>query len=328
MGNCSRTCYEFIWGADVNTHLNSPVKPNYWRIGTGNHKIVVGIGAKDFEGSKKSLNFAFCLANQGDEVAACHVRTNTSTADMTSRLKELENAHAAEIKSKNIQFETTVAQGNPRHELLRKSLDADMLIVGAGHKGFGSMTRFACEHAKVNVVVVKKEIKEAGKILVAIGANDLYGSLSALKLAFDIANSGEHVTALHIPVSTNVSAGEWKMDERVRRKSSIKSFEAGRKANEVIRAVRERADSLIKSFGEEGKKVKFNFEYKEGEFDRTAVRTELMSAAKSARLVVMGSGRKGFGSVARYIVENLQCCPIVLAKFVRAQSQTCTDTDV
>eukprot|EP00397_Hematodinium_sp_SG-2012_P018029 GEMP01018453.1.p1 GENE.GEMP01018453.1~~GEMP01018453.1.p1 ORF type:complete len:274 (+),score=47.32 GEMP01018453.1:132-953(+) len=250
MGNCSaKNCFDFILNRQAQPSTIQTNKPHYWRIGAGNHKIVVGIGAKDFGGSTQCLNFALQLANEGDEVVALHVRTDVG--DILDRLAELEHVYDTEIKSKKIKYETIVTKGNARHELLSKSLDADMLMVGAGHKGFGSMTRFVCEYAKVNVVVVKKIIKLDGKILVGIGANDLYGSLSALKLAFDIANNGEEISALYIPVSTNTMGGEWKNREVLGRKS----LEIGRQANDVIRMVRERANTLKTSFAEEGKTV-------------------------------------------------------------------------
>lgn len=295
-------------------------KEQCWRIGE-HHRFVVGIGAKDFERAGKSLDFALGLANSQDEVCVLHVNTAKSQ-DISKELRELTKKHEKRSEKKGVQFETEVIEGNPRQELLKASLGADMLVVGAGHKGYGSVARFMCEHSRVNTTVVKKTIQETGDIHVGIGANDLYGSLSALKLAFDLANNNERVIAVYVPVTTDVNRGSWA------RKSTIEEMDEGKKANDVITSVRERAANLVETYKEKQKNIQFEFKMKEGHFDRMTVRQVLMEATKTSRIMVLGSGRKGFGSVSRYLVENSECCPIVLAKYVRAESLTRTDTDV
>jgi len=315
-------CFGFL-GGDKNTGteiLKPPPKQNPWRIGD-THKIVVGIGAKDYEGSEECLRFAISLSNSMDEVVAMHVASGDTTV-MQDRMNLLEKTYKKECETKGVLFETEVIQGNPKQQLLQASLGSDMLMVGGGHKGYGTVARFSCEYSRVNMTVVKRGYKESGPIIVGIGCNDFYGSLSALKLAFDLANDADTIIALYVPVSQDVCRGEW------RRKSMAKEVEEGAKVSGVIQQVRERADVLIETAKSKDKRIKFKLENKEGHFDRMNVRTELMEAGKNARMMILGSGRKGFGSVARYVVENSPNCPIVLAKYVRAESQTQTETDV
>lgn len=282
---------------------------------------MVGIGAKDYDGSEQSLRFAISMANNMDEIVAMHVAPGDTSA-MKERMNMLGNTYKSECQKKGVIFETEVIQGNPKQQLLQASLGSDMLMVGGGHKGYGTVARFCCEYSRVNMTVVKRNFKESGPIIVGIGCNDFYGSLSALKLAFDLANDADTIIALYVPVSQDVCRGSWK------RKSIVEEVEQGAKASSIIQQVRERADALIETAKSKDKRIKFKVENKEGHFDRMNVRTELLEAGKNARMMILGSGRKGFGSVARYVVENSPNCPIVLAKYVRAESQTHTETDV
>lgn len=84
-----------------------------------------------------------------------------------------------------------VATGHPAQELVRRSADAPLVVVGShGHGAFreallGSTSTSVAAHARCPVVVVRGEPRAAGPV--AVGVDDSTGSQVALRHAFDCA---------------------------------------------------------------------------------------------------------------------------------------------
>ncbi|MDA3645515.1 universal stress protein [Saccharopolyspora indica] len=196
-----------------------------------------------------------------------------------------------------------VTAGHPARELVRRSTDAQLLVVGShGHGAFrevllGSTSTSLAAHARCPVVVVRGEPRTTGPVVV--GVDDSPGSRAALRHAFDHAS---HRRAELIAVQALPDA----------------HFAANAYPTPDPREVRTRADLHLAE-----QLAGWCADYPDVAVHRDVANqhpvTALCRAAESAQLLVVGHrGRGGFtglllGSVAHGVLHHAPC-PVAVVR--------------
>jgi nucleotide-binding universal stress UspA family protein len=224
------------------------------------------------------------------------------TADMKAQARsDLEEAINAERRGSDSAVEVVIADGHPARELLRRSEDARLLVVGSrGRGGFtrlllGSVSHQCATHARIPTVVVPTESRRQSVERVLVGVDGSERSRRALDWVLAFAPSAE-ITVLRAWEPPGF--GHTLVADEIRQLVEEQEAELKRFADEVGSAGDRRLHHEFVKTASAGRALV----EASSEFDLVAVGEQGLGAVGSALL----------GSVANYAAHRAQVPTVIV----------------
>jgi nucleotide-binding universal stress UspA family protein len=262
-----------------------------------NGPVVVGVDGS--ESSRTALSWAADEARLRDaEVRAVVVNDDPSLDDMIWAMIERIGQHARDA-CPGVEIYEKIARGHPAAELVRRSDDAQLIVVGSrGRTAFvgtvlGSVSTAVATHARCPAVVVR-EIRAQGPIVAGLDGSEY--SKAVLRFAFDEAR--RHQTDLMAVQVWDVARAEYApvvppTDEEI---------ETAR--DEARRSLAEQLDGWQEHYPDVTVRTVL---------ERGYATAQLTEHSVDARLLVVGHRGRGtfadlmLGSVARGVLHHAHC---------------------